>query len=123
MSNESLNEQRQQRLENLQSLIDAGFEAYPYSFTPTHDAERLQKTYKEKNAQPGDHFEENVTIAGRIMLLRAMGKATFLTLQDMTGRIQAYLQKDATEHYEASKKLDLGDWLEVSGTFVYYQNR
>jgi lysyl-tRNA synthetase, class II len=117
MSQESLNEQRQQRLENLQALTDAGFEAYPYSFTPSHYAEALQQTYKqEKTAQPGDSFDEHVTVAGRIMLLRAMGKATFLTLQDTTGRIQAYLQKDNTEQYEASKKLDLGDWLEVSGT-------
>lgn len=117
MSNESLNEQRNQRLENLQSLSEAGFEAYPYSFSPTHTAEVLQKTFKQdKQAQPGDSFEEHITVAGRVMLLRAMGKATFLTLQDMTGRIQAYLQKDATEHYEVSKKLDLGDWLEVSGT-------
>ena len=116
MSNESLNEQRQQRLENLQALTDAGFEAYPYSFTPTHYAEPLQKTYKqEKNPEPGTAFDKHVTVAGRVMLLRAMGKATFLTIQDTTGRIQAYLQKDSTENYEASKKLDLGDWLEVSG--------
>jgi lysyl-tRNA synthetase, class II len=117
MSNESLNEQRQQRLDNLQALVTAGFEAYPYSFTVTHYAEPLQKKFKqENNAQPGDTFDELVTVAGRIMLLRAMGKATFLTLQDTTGRIQAYLQKDGTENYEASKKLDLGDWLEVSGS-------
>jgi lysyl-tRNA synthetase, class II len=117
MSNESLTEQRNQRLENLQALTEAGFEAYPYSFSVTHYAEPLQKKFKEEtDAQPGTTFDEHVTVAGRVMLLRPMGKATFLTLQDTTGRIQAYLQKDGTENYEASKKLDLGDWLEVSGT-------
>ena len=50
------------------------------------------------------------------MLLRMMGKATFATLQDKDGTIQTYFQKDMLERYNALKKIDLGDWLEVTGT-------
>ena len=50
------------------------------------------------------------------MTVRGMGKVTFVTLQDSSGTIQAYFQKDALENYNALKKIDLGDWLEVTGS-------
>lgn len=111
----SLAEQREQRLRNLESLRERGFEAYPYSTRPTHRATDLHAAHPKDSLTPGDHFDETVTIAGRVMLLRGMGKATFATLQDASGQIQAYFQKDLLEHYNALKKVDLGDWLEVSG--------
>lgn len=114
MSQKSLNEQRDQRLRNLSSLVERGFEAYPYRYAATHEAQALQTQYEHATA--GDEFEETVTIAGRIMLLRSMGKVTFLTLQDPSGTIQAYFQKDLLDAYNATKKFDLGDWLEVTGT-------
>lgn len=72
------------------------------------------------------HFEETkvrVKIAGRIMLQRVMGKASFVQLMDMTGRIQAYLrQNDLPEGiYEQSKKWDLGDIIGVEG-FLFKTN-
>ncbi len=112
----SLAEQREQRLRNLESLRERGFEAYPYATRPTHTAAELHASHPKAELTPGDHFEGDVTVAGRVMLLRGMGKATFATLQDASGQIQAYFQKDALEHYNALKKIDLGDWLEVSGT-------
>lgn len=113
MAEESLIEQRQQRLNNLSSLTERGFEAYPYSYEASHRASDLQAQYQ---GEAGDHFDIQVSLAGRVMLLRMMGKVTFLTLQDASGRIQAYFQKDALEHYNALKKIDLGDILEVKGT-------
>lgn len=112
----SLAEQREQRLRNLESLRERGFEVYPYTTRPTHTASELHAAHPKAELTPGDHFDESVTIAGRVMLLRGMGKATFATLQDASGQLQAYFQKDVLEHYNALKKLDLGDWLEVSGT-------
>jgi len=56
-----------------------------------------------------------VTVAGRVMLKRMLGKLTFATLQDESGRIQVSFQKDKLEQYNALKKIDLGDWLEVTG--------
>ena len=112
----SLSEQREQRLRNLESLAERGFERYPYRFRATHTAAQLHAAHPKGGLTPGEHFDETVTVAGRVMLLRGMGKATFATLQDATGQLQAYFQKDALTEYNALKKVDLGDWLEVSGT-------
>ena len=109
----ALEEQREQRLRNLASLTERGFEAYPYSFEATHKADELQAQYG--GAEAGAEVDETVKLAGRIVLLRMMGKVTFATLQDSSGQIQAYFQKDVLESYNALKKIDLGDWLEVSG--------
>ena len=115
MSQRSLQEQREQRLRNLESLLERGFEAYPYSYRAAHRAADLQAAHPEP--EPGRAFpDERVKVAGRVMLLRGMGKVTFATLQDPSGRIQAYFQRDALERYNALKKIDLGDWLEVEGT-------
>ena len=115
MAQKSLQEQRQQRLRNLEALQEQEFEAYPYRYRPSHSAADLQARYHE--AQAGDSFDDvYVTIAGRAMTVRNMGKVTFITLQDSSGSLQAYFQRDALERYQALKKIDLGDWLEVSGT-------
>lgn len=112
MAEASLHEQRRQRLANLESLRERGFEPYPYSYHATHRASELQARYR---GEPGARFDARVRLAGRVMLLRMMGKVTFMTLQDDSGRIQAYFQKSALAHYTALKKVDLGDILEVEG--------
>ena len=101
MTQKSLNEQREQRLKNLDSLVERGFEAYPYAFNASHRAADLQARYKDA---AGDDTDEAVTVAGRAMTVRLMGKVTFVTLQDASGTIQAYFQKDALERYNALKK-------------------
>ena len=113
------NEQREQRLRNLDSLVERGFEAYPYDFEATHRAVDLHEAYK---GEAGSEWPDaGVKIAGRVMLLRGMGKVTFITLQDASGQIQAYFQKDQLERYNALKKIDLGDWLELSGSMFVTQ--
>ncbi|MCY4354490.1 MAG: lysine--tRNA ligase [Truepera sp.] len=115
MSQKSLQEQREQRLRSLDSLREWGFEAYPYSYRPSHHVAELHCAYPE--AEAGSEYpDERVVVAGRVMLLRSMGKVTFATLQDASGRIQIYFQRDALERYGALKEVDLGDWLEVEGS-------
>ncbi len=120
MSQKSLREQREQRLRNLEALKERGFEAYPYVYHPTHGSAQLHAAHPapEPGARLGD---ERVVVAGRVMLLRMLGKLTFVTLQDADGRIQASFQRDKLETYNALKKIDLGDWLEVSGTLYATQ--
>ncbi|HEX7022966.1 MAG TPA: lysine--tRNA ligase [Trueperaceae bacterium] len=113
MLQKSLKEQREQRLKNAEALAERGFEPYPYSYRASHEMAGLQQAHA--GAEPGTTIPEEVTVAGRAMTVRAMGKVSFMTLQDATGRLQAYFQKDQLEHYNALKKIDLGDWLEVSG--------
>src|SRR5690625_572459 len=113
MSEKSLKEQQEQRRSNLQELEAAGFEAFPYSYRPTHTLAELQERFA--GGEPGDRHEDAVRVAGRIMTLRGMGKVTFVTFRDASGSMQAYFQRDALERYAALKKFDLGDWIEVEG--------
>jgi len=93
--------------------------AFPNDFRRTHLAADLQAAHGAKSkeeleaAKPGPF-----AIAGRMLLKRVMGKASFATLQDMSGRIQIYVNNDVTgaEVHEAFKHWDLGDILGAEGT-------
>jgi lysyl-tRNA synthetase, class II len=115
MSQRSLQEQREQRLRNQASLSEQGFEPFPYGYSATTSAAGLQADHAD--AAAGDAWpDEVVTVAGRVMTLRGMGKVTFATLRDASGDLQVFLQRDRLgEAYVGVKKLDLGDWLEVTG--------
>ena len=69
-----------------------------------------------------DHFEElegkEVSVAGRMMFKRVMGKASFCNIQDLEGRIQAYVARDeiGVEEYKDFKKMDIGDIIGIKGT-------
>jgi lysyl-tRNA synthetase, class II len=102
----------EKKIEKVLALKKTGVNPYPYTYNPTH------KTLEIK-----DNFEKYqdtdiVKIAGRIMLLRNMGKSTFLNLQDQSGDIQIYFgQKQlGEENYELFKKVDVGDIIGVEGT-------
>lgn len=114
MTQKSLQEQREQRLRNLSSLEERGFDPYPYAFVRTDHATELHARFPDP-AEGATLSEEPVTVAGRVMLLRMLGKLTFATVQDATGRIQVSFEKDMLDSYNALKKVDLGDWLEVTG--------
>lgn len=107
-------EQTLQRLENQQSLTEAGFLSHPYRYEVTHRSSQILAQHQE--APPESHFEGQVSMAGRLMSLRRMGKVTFGHLQDQDGRLQIYASRDVTAHYELLKKLDIGDIVGVSGS-------
>jgi lysyl-tRNA synthetase class 2 len=92
--------------------------AYPNDFRRENLAARLDELYGEKTKEELEATPIAVTVAGRVMLKRVMGKASFLTIQDLSGRIQLYVQKDAIGEaaYEDFKKWDLGDIVGASGT-------
>ena len=109
-----MNEQTRQRLLNLEALVEAGFQPYPYRYPKTHSAKEILSA--KEGAPPESEWEEEVALAGRIVALRRMGKVTFAHLLDESGKIQLYFQKDLTPSYELLKKLDVGDILGVKGT-------
>ena len=115
MAEKSLHEQREQRLRNLDALVERGFEAYPYGYASTATAASLRAAHG--GGVPGDAWpDEEVVVAGRAMTVRNMGKVAFATLRDATGDLQVYLQRDRLgDAYGGVKKLDLGDWIEVRG--------
>jgi lysyl-tRNA synthetase, class II len=106
-----------ERREKLRALRSAG-DAYPNQFRRKDLAADLQTKHGEKSKEQLEKERIEATVAGRMMLKRVMGKASFATLQDGSGRIQIYVTSDAVgaEIYESFKHWDLGDILGVEGT-------
>jgi lysyl-tRNA synthetase class 2 len=95
-----------------------GVPAFPNDYRRDVLASLLQTEYGDK---PAEWFDANppvkLHVAGRMMFQRIMGKASFAKLQDRTGQIQIFLQRDALgDAYEAFKKYDVGDILAATGT-------
>jgi lysyl-tRNA synthetase class 2 len=92
--------------------------AFPNDFRRDHLAGDLQRAHGAMSKEELEGHSIRAVVAGRMMLKRVMGKASFATLQDMSGRIQIYVSNDATgaQAHEAFKHWDLGDILGVEGT-------
>jgi lysyl-tRNA synthetase class 2 len=107
----------EERRAKLQALREKG-QAFPNDARRTDLAADLHAAYAGKENAELEPAAIQVAVAGRMMLKRVMGKASFATLQDMSGRIQVYVQTDAVgaETHEAFKHWDLGDILAVEGT-------
>ena len=105
------------RREKLAHLRQRGVNPFPPRFQRTNTSEDAVALFREEEEQRGeDARTAPVTVAGRIMSMRVMGKAAFLDLRDGTGRIQAHLRRDVLgEDYQLTKELDIGDFLGVSG--------
>lgn len=96
--------------------------AFPNDFKPTHKADVLQAQYGEFDKDTLDPKSIPATVAGRMMLKRVMGKASFATIQDnsgesASGRIQLYVARDEVgeDVYEQFKHWDMGDFLGATG--------
>lgn len=110
------NEQIQQRKSKLAALREQG-EAYPNNFKRDSLASDLHKEY---DAFHSDNLEQkaiHVKVAGRMMLRRVMGKASFAHIQDMSGQIQLYVTRDGLPEgvYQQFKTWDLGDIVGAEG--------
>jgi len=91
--------------------------AFPNDFRRTHNAGELQAAHAGQAAEELEQGAIPVKVAGRMLAKRVMGKASFATLADPTGRIQLFLQAAALgEIYEAFKGWDVGDTLGAEGT-------
>ena len=107
----------EERKAKLKALRGAG-NAFPNDFRRTHLAADLHCDYGAKSNEELEPVEIKVMMAGRMMLKRVMGKASFATLQDMSGRMQLYISNDVTgeETHASFKHWDLGDILGAEGT-------
>ncbi|RYF15419.1 MAG: lysine--tRNA ligase [Comamonadaceae bacterium] len=110
-----------ERREKLRALREAHRNgqgpAFPNDFKPTAHAADLHASHGEKTAEQLEAEGATATVAGRMMLKRVMGKASFATLQDASSRIQIYVTRDAVgeEAYAAFKHWDLGDIVGAEG--------
>ena len=105
-----------ERREKLAKLRQAGI-AYPNDFVPTHLAADLHAHYDSFNKEELAQKKIAVKVAGRMVLKRVMGKASFATIQDRSGQIQFYISDDITgsEVHAAFKHWDLGDIIAAEG--------
>ena len=101
-----------QRVKKLNKLIDQGINPYPYSFKNTIHSKSIIDNFENIDE------EQCFTVAGRVMLMRRMGKVIFLTLRDQEGDIQAYFNKAVLgeEKFEFLKLIDIGDIIGIEGT-------
>ncbi|MFC2170990.1 lysine--tRNA ligase, partial [Calditrichota bacterium] len=115
---ETLHELIKARRAKLQAFRDAGIEPYPYNFKRTHLAQQIFDSFENLQNNKTD-----ITVAGRLVAKRVMGKAAFAHIQDESGRIQIYVKRDDINTEENSElyslfktKMDLGDWVGIRGT-------
>ncbi|MBQ6313054.1 MAG: lysine--tRNA ligase [Lachnospiraceae bacterium] len=109
---QDLNQLRKVRREKLANLQEAGADPFVITtYDQTHHAQEIKDRYDELEGQ-------EVSIAGRMMAKRVMGKASFCNVQDLSGNIQCYVARDfvGDEEYKAFKKFDIGDIVGVVGT-------
>ncbi|MBL0355042.1 MAG: lysine--tRNA ligase [Dechloromonas sp.] len=94
--------------------------AFPNDFQRENTALKLLDSYGDKTSEELQGMPVEVKVAGRMMLKRLMGKASFATLQDLSGRIQIYVTRDGLGDavYTDFKTWDLGDILGVVGTLM-----
>lgn len=118
----SLNEQHQIRLEKLDKIRELGFNPFPNKYTVTHNSKDILSNESIISDSNDQENAERVSVAGRVMNRRIMGKASFFNLQDSQGTIQVYIRRDdvgVTEYNKIFKKLvDIGDFVGIKG-FVF----
>ncbi|WP_298626990.1 lysine--tRNA ligase [uncultured Legionella sp.] len=103
------------RKQKLADLRTSGFN-FPNQFRREHLADELNKEFSEYDKETLAQKQVKVVVAGRIVLRRIMGKASFFHIQDVSGRIQIYIRaNDLPEIYEQFKHWDLGDIVGVKG--------
>ena len=116
--NQLIAERRAKLADRREKAKQSGGVVFPNDFKPQHRALPLAQTYGDVANEELEPQAIEVSVGGRIMLKRLMGKASFVTLQDATGRIQLYIQRDAIgeEAYADFKHWDLGDIVGARGT-------
>ena len=117
---ENLTEQERVRRAKLEKYIELGIDPFGQAYEVTHKSKEIKDAYAELTHEELEEKDVKVSVAGRIMFIRKMGKASFFTIQDREGKIQIYIRKDdvGEEMYDLFKMADIGDIVGVSGTVM-----
>ena len=107
MENKSLKQIIDNRLEKLKKIRELGIEPYAYDYESSHHTSEINEKL----------IDTKVSLAGRVMSLRKMGKASFANIQDQEGRIQFYIARDdvGEDNYNLFKLTDIGDFVGIEG--------
>ncbi|NLW80208.1 MAG: lysine--tRNA ligase [Desulfovibrionales bacterium] len=106
------------RKEKAQFLLDAGISLYPNDFRRSAEIGDVLTAHGDKSEEALAQEALALAVCGRIMAHRSFGKATFFHIQDATGRVQVYAQRDdlGADNYSIFKKFEIGDIVGVAGT-------
>ena len=113
---DSIAEQRQQKLDRIRAL---GIDPYPHRYHRSHTAEQAVALLKQR--EEGLTEEKEVSVAGRIMAVRRMGKSSFLDIRDGSGKIQLLFQdtdKLDDNDLKLFRDLDIGDIIGTEGNLL-----
>ncbi len=110
-------EQEIVREAKLKSLAESGVDIFPYKADVTHTVSGIVFKYSDSLKENLEKKEVKVKVAGRLLSIRRMGRATFFHISDSRTRLQAYIREDKVgkENYELFSLLDIGDILAVEG--------
>ncbi len=104
----------EQRLAKIEALRDSGTDPYPVQFAPSSTAAEIHAEFGE--LEPEVDTGTRVSVAGRVMMLRNIGKLVFAVLQDASGRIQLFVDQGVLgDDFDRFADLDLGDWVGALG--------
>ena len=119
-----MSEIREARLLKAQLLLKKGFNPYAEDFQASHSTKYLIEKFNY--LESGQEYDLSVSIAGRVLTKRVMGKIAFFTINDQEGRIQLYLDKNIINNDDPTQKflsfedlkeiVDIGDWIGVHGS-------
>ncbi|MBQ1522963.1 MAG: lysine--tRNA ligase [Erysipelotrichaceae bacterium] len=117
---ENLTDQELVRRQKMEELRAKGIDPFGHAYTRTHHSRQLQKLFGDKTKEELEEISEHVSIAGRIMSKRRMGKIGFMHLLDRDGQIQVVVNKGTVgdEVYEIFKASDIGDIIGIEGNVV-----
>jgi lysyl-tRNA synthetase class 2 len=125
MTTTSESDQVLQRRANLEELRRLGVAPYPNRFDRQASIEEILREHGGKSAEELEPARITTRTAGRILAIRAFGKANFLVLTDGKARIQVYIREDSLSprEFQIYKLLDLGDWIGVEGRLFRTKTR
>ena len=107
------------RRQKLERLVEDGINPFPTRYQRTHTiSEAIDLIKSAESLHPDEEHlrTEIISTAGRIMAMRGMGKASFLDIQDVSGKLQVHLRRDILDaKYEITKNLDIGDFVGIEG--------
>ena len=117
---ERLSDQELVRRQKVEKLKELGIDPFGEAYERSHHSLDIRRLVEGKTSEEVEALNLNVSIAGRIMFIRKMGKASFFSIQDLKGKMQVYISiNDVGEDaYNLFKMADIGDFVGVKGTVM-----
>ncbi len=115
-----LNEQEKNRRAKLEKYVELGLDPFGQAYDVKNTSVEVKKLGEGHTHEELEELNINVKVAGRIMFIRKMGKASFFLIQDRAGKIQIYIKKDnvGEDQYALFKMADIGDIVGIEGTVM-----